>query len=202
MTVVVWPLILGPESSPDTASSVTSRAAHLLAKQGVYLAFWTAESLAMCLLAASAFVIAFRGPPSFGPPLGWSLLGVGSLANVGMYPFVMGVYFVAAAIVPNDPSPYESAKAAAFAIFNIANAVAFLGLGMILASFVGSTYRLLPAWLGGLGSLACFTVVVSATYGLLTSTDMMIFMGPGVVLGYLLVGVIGFRITQTPNLKA
>ncbi|MEM9840741.1 MAG: hypothetical protein AAF830_16525 [Pseudomonadota bacterium] len=189
ITIAVWPFIMGPQSTPDTAGGSVARAAHLVAEKQHYLSLWTAESLAMGILAACAFVIGFRGPAQVGSPLGWALLGVGSLANIAMYPFVMGSYFVVAEIAAENVVPYESAKAAAFAIFNIANALAFLGLAFVLLS----PQTLLPRWLGVIGGVAGLVTFGGATFGLLTGEDMMIFMGPGALLGYILLGIVGVR---------
>lgn len=194
ITIAIWPLLLGPESSPETAGSSASRAAHLIAEKSHYLTLWTAESITMGLLAASAFVFAFRGSTQIGSPLGWSLLGVGSLANIGMYAFVIGSYFVVAKIASEDPVPYEAAKAAAYAIFNIANGLAFLGVAMILIGYCFSNERLLPLWLSVIGAATCATTFLAATYALLTAQEMMMFMGPGVLLGYIVLGIIGARI--------
>lgn len=197
VTIAVWPFFLGSDSSPDTATSSAARAAHLIAEKSSYLALWTAESLTMSLLAASAFVVAFRGPNSLGSSLGWSLLGVGSLANIGMYAFVMGSYFVVASIAAEDPVPYEAAKSAAFAIFNIANAVAFAGLGLVLFSFTKMANALFPKWLSVIGLLTCLSTVLGTTYGLITDTDLLMLLGPGALLGYILIGLIGYRLTKS-----
>ncbi|MEL6829210.1 MAG: hypothetical protein AAFO63_03635 [Pseudomonadota bacterium] len=194
ITIAIWPLFLGAESSPETASSSASRAAHLLAEKSHYLALWTVESMTMGLLAASAFVLAFRGPAKVGSPIGWSLLGVGSLANIAMYAFVMGSYFVVATIAAENPLPYEAAKAAAYAIFNIANGLAFLGVAILLVGYCLSDERMLPRWVSIIGAVACLITFLTAFYGLLKARELMMLMAPGALLGYILLGVIGVRI--------
>ena len=151
----------------------------------------------MGVLAASAFVLAFRGPQIVGSPLGWSLLGVGSLANIGMYAFVMGSYFVVATVAAENPVPYEAAKAAAYAIFNIANGLAFLGVAIVLIGFCFSEQRLLPVWFSVIGAIAGITKFLVAAYGLLTMREMMMIMAPGVLLGYITLGIIGVRIIRS-----
>lgn len=194
LTIVLMPIVLGSESTPATSAGTAERAAHLLAEKATYLLFWTAEALTMGLITASAFVLAFRGDRAIGSSFGWSLFGVGSLANIGMYTFVMGSYYVAATVAEDMPVLYEIAEAAAFAAFNIANAIAFFGVTLVMLSLAPSHSRLLPAWLAGLGVVASISASLAATVGLATGSDTMLWMGPGALLGYLILGFVGLRI--------
>lgn len=196
ITILVFQIVLGPESSPDGAPTVADRGAHLMENKSGYLAFWTAESLAMGVIAASAFVLAFRGSGPVGSSLGWSLFGTGSLANVAMYAFVMGAYFPAASVSADMPVHLEIATASAFAIFYIANAIAFTGAGLVFVSLLGAPDRPVPVWLSAIGAIAGFSVLVTAAFGLMTGTDTMMLMGPGALLGYILIGIVGLQIAR------
>ncbi len=65
ITILVFQIVLGPESAPETSSGTVTRSASLLENKASYLIFWTAEAITMGILAASAFVLAFRAPAVF-----------------------------------------------------------------------------------------------------------------------------------------
>ncbi len=111
-----------------------------------------------------------------------------------MYAFVLGAYFVVARVAAETPVLYEIAEASAFAIFYIANVIAFLGAAIVFLSFLSQEERLLPLWLSAIGLVASASAAVFGAFGLATGNDTMMFMGPGALLGYLVMGVLGWRI--------
>ncbi|NQY14166.1 MAG: hypothetical protein HRT81_09945 [Henriciella sp.] len=197
-TIILFLTVLAPPSNAD-GSPITlgQRGDDLLARAAFFKLYWTIEAVAMGILTAGAFLIAFRGNLGSWSALGFGLLGVGSLANIAMYSFVLGTYFAVAGVAETQPILLEAANASALAIFFVANALAFLGVAILFAMGISGPASPLPRWANVVGTFAGILVFAAACAGPIVGAGIMSIAGPGALTGYALLVWMGLKLFRT-----
>jgi hypothetical protein len=188
VSVVLFVVIYGQPhgTGPWGEATLADRIAHYQERQQVAHTIWSVEVLAAVLIAVAGFVLLNRAPAvhtRIHPRVAWATVGVGSMLLSLMYAFMLGGFPAAAAA--SNAGLFDVLNRIATFLFQVGNAVVFLGLAGAFASEAapgGVITRGLA--LGGVA--ACLLGVVTAL-AMLAGMNAMAVAAP--------IGLIGFLIT-------
>lgn len=181
----------GPGGEPTLAD----RVAHLQGRWRLAQSLWFVETLAALLIAVAGFVLQHRSATArtwLSPRFAWATVGVGALLLSFMYPFMLGGYPNAAAAFREEPALFAVINGIATFIFNLGNAVVFIGLASAFATEATSRGTV-PRGIALLGVALCLLSTIVA-FGMFMGVVAMATAAPLGLVVFALAAYLGFAL--------
>ncbi|MGD8690596.1 MAG: hypothetical protein PVI37_11730 [Gammaproteobacteria bacterium] len=194
VTVVLFVTIYGLPKGTGASGEITlaNRVAHYQAHQTLAQGLWVAELVAAVLYAVAGFILQHRRRVRRHLPacVVWSIVSLGAVALVLMYPLMLGG--LPTATSSSDLALFGAINSIASFLFNMGNVLVSFGLSgafLVEAKPTGSV----PGWLSLAGGVL-FLVIGLAAIGLIAGVGALHALAPLGLLGYLLAAYLGYVI--------
>ena len=165
IAVVSYVALYGrPDRTAGGEPTLADRVAHLQGRWRLAQTLWFVETLAALLIAVAGFVLQDRAATAqtrLPPRVAWATVGVGALLLSLMYPFMLGGYPSAAGAFREEPALFAVINGIATFIFNLGNAVVFVGLAGAFATEATSRGAV-PRGIALLGVALCLLSTIVA----------------------------------------
>ena len=170
VAVVTYVVLYGQPDGTGEGGSVTlaDRVSHLQERWRLAHALWLVEMAAALLIAIAGLILHDRHPTGrswLSARVAWSTVGVGAVLLSLMYVFMLGGYPSAVAAFDAEPGLFGVLHGIAAFLFNVGNAVVFLGLAGAFATEAQSV-GVLPKAIAAAGVALCLLSAIVA-FGML-----------------------------------
>jgi hypothetical protein len=197
VAVVAYVVLYGQPDGTGAGGVVTleDRVFHFQARWRLARALWLVEMVAALLIAIAGVVLHNRQSTFrswLSPRLAWTTVGVGGVLLSLMYAFMLGGYPNAATVFDTEPGLFAVLNGIATFLFNVGNAVVFLGFAGAFATEVAPA-GVLPKGLAAAGVAFCLLGSVVAL-GMLMGIGALSAAAPLGLLVFMLTAYLGFAI--------
>ncbi len=197
VTVVAYVVLYGQPDGTGAGGAVTlaDRVSHLQARWRLAQVLWLVEMVAALLIAIAGFVLHNRqstARSSLSPGLAWTTVGVGAMLLSLMYAFMLGGYRGAATAYDTEPGLFAALNGIATFLFNVGNAIVFLGFAGAFATEATST-GVVSRGLASAGVAFCLLSALVAL-GMLMGIGVLSAAAPLGLVVFLLTSYLGFAL--------
>jgi hypothetical protein len=197
VAVVAFVILYGQPDGTGAGGAVTleDRVSHFQTRWRLAVVLWLVEMVAALLIAIAGFVLHNRLTTSrswLSPRLAWTTVGVGAMLLLLMYAFMLGGYPSAATVFDAEPGLFAVLNGIATFLFNVGNAVVFLGFAGAFAT-EATPQGVVAKGLAAFGVAVCLLSTVVAI-GMLIGIGTLSAAAPLGLVVFLLTAYLGFAI--------